>query len=54
MQNKVGYKFNKGEEPKTRLTEEEIKAINQRIQELWDQMEKRRKTVFDSKEEDTE
>ena len=50
----VGYQFKEKKTKSPRLTEEQIKEIHQRMQELWDQMESKPKRIFDDVEEQKE
>lgn len=50
----VGYQFKEKKTKSSRLTEEQIKEIHQRMQELWDQMESKPKRIFDGVEEQKE
>ena len=50
----VGYQFKAKKTKSPRLTEEQIKEIYQRMQELWDQMESKPKRIFDGVEEQKE
>lgn len=50
----VGYQFKAKKTKNPRLTEEQIKEIHQRMQELWDQMESKPKRIFDDVEEPKE
>lgn len=40
----VGYSYGEQKEFSHRLTEEQIKDINQRVQEIWDKMEENQET----------
>lgn len=50
----VGYQFKEKTTKSPRLTEEQIREIHQRMQELWDQMESKPKRIFDDVKEPKE